>query len=134
MQNMESAVVMGQGSQPGSAWHHRMQCYSAGSLGAARHIVLDSAASCSISCVQVQAVRPQADWYLFGGAECQIGKTFACVVGAVACQEWHLICICLTYTASVHVKDLRDKMTSYLRVPTMTVDPTGNTVYSDNLT
>ncbi len=84
--------------------------------------------------MQVRATRLKADWYLFGGAECQIGKTFACVVGAVACQEWHLICICLTYTAAVHVKDLRDKMVSYLRVPTTAVDPSGNPVYSDNLT
>ena len=88
----------------------------------------------SITLVQVRAARAKADWYLFGGAECQIGKTFACVVGAVACQEWHLICICLTYTASVHVKDLKDKMVSYLRVPTTAVDPSGNAVYSDNLT
>ena len=73
-------------------------------------IIPETTASHSISLVQVKAARPQADWYLFGGAECKIGKTFACVVGAVACQEWHLICICLTYTASVHVKDLRDKM------------------------
>ena len=98
------------------------------------HNNLRITANHSISAVQVRAARPKADWYLFGGAECQIGKTFACVVGAVACQEWHLICICLTYTASVHVKDLRDKMVSYLRVPTTAVDPSGNAVYSDNLT
>ena len=104
--------------------------------GASRHticqIICTSTASHHISLVQVQAVRPQADWYLFGGADCHTGKTFACVVGAVACQEWHLICFCLTSTC--HVKDLRDEMISYLGMRTLAVDPSDNTVYSANMT